>query len=297
MPRKPDFIGIGSPRCATTWLYKNLVTHPGVYFPPALKEVHFFDEIGRDGHFSERGRWNYERGISWYENLFNGASSAQIAGEITPTYLADEKAPELIAQHYPDVKLLLSVRNPIDRAYSHYRYMSKMVTLPESFELMLKDSQGFKIKEAGQYYTHLQRFLKHFHRDQILIIFYEDVVNGPWQVLRDICNFFQIDVQFDETLVGNTINPAVDVRSQRIHRLYYWSRRKLRRDLPGLLQFAEFIQLPRLGRFISRWNRRPGGNIEPILRRTRRELQEYYAEDICQLAKYTGRNLDQWLIS
>ena len=102
----PNFLVIGSARCGTSWLDENLRQHPEVYLPRDDKEVHFFDN-------------KYHMGIEWYERFFEG-SEAQAIGEVTPSYLYYGHVAGRIKEHVPDVKMIALLRNPAERAYSHY---------------------------------------------------------------------------------------------------------------------------------------------------------------------------------
>ena len=114
----PDFIIVGAQRCGTTSLYRYLIGHPSVV-PASKKEVHFFD-------------FNYEKGLGWYRSHFplraykyyrktiHGKSL--LTGEASPYYLFHPQALRRIAETFPAIKLIAILRNPIDRAYSHYQH-------------------------------------------------------------------------------------------------------------------------------------------------------------------------------
>src|SRR5262245_48289245 len=104
--RLPDFIGIGAQRCATSWIYECLACHPQVYMPE--KEIHFFD-------------CEFERGMDWYLNHFSTAHAGKLCGEFTPDYLSSPVAIERLRDLVPQAKLIISLRHPVQRAYSAYR--------------------------------------------------------------------------------------------------------------------------------------------------------------------------------
>ena len=114
----PDFIGIGASKCGTTWLHELLSQHPDVYMPTKRKEIDYFN-------FDE----NFEQGIEWYESFFPDAESAKqykTIGEFTPRYLDNSgKCAQRIASMPSVEKLIIMVRNPIDRAYSQYCHSVK----------------------------------------------------------------------------------------------------------------------------------------------------------------------------
>lgn len=104
----PDFIGIGVQRAGTTRIYELLKQHSEICMPTYRKEVHYFDRY-------------YHKGERWYRSLFDHCKG-KIVGEITPAYIYDEKCAERIHKLLPDVKLIAILRNPIDRAYSQFKF-------------------------------------------------------------------------------------------------------------------------------------------------------------------------------
>src|SRR5688572_14326389 len=104
--RLPDFLIVGAMRSGTTSLHKYLQAHPDV-FVASGKEVHFFDR-------------RYGRGLDWYRSRFAGVTTERVVGEATPAYMYDENAIARIAHDLPDARLIVVLRNPVDRAYSHY---------------------------------------------------------------------------------------------------------------------------------------------------------------------------------
>ncbi|MEX2132610.1 MAG: sulfotransferase domain-containing protein, partial [Acidimicrobiia bacterium] len=106
MPQLPTFLIAGAMRCGTTSLNAYLREHDEITVGQP-KEVHFFDQ-------------NYERGIDWYLQHFPGSDTAKAIGEATPAYLYFPEVAERIATTLPDVKILLLLRDPVDRAHSHY---------------------------------------------------------------------------------------------------------------------------------------------------------------------------------
>lgn len=106
MYRLPDFLVIGFPRCATTWLHKCLAEHPEIQVG-FQKELHFFDRY-------------WDRGIEWYANQFPHCNDYCFLGESTPTYIINSKAVTRIASVIPKCKLIVIIRNPVDHVYARY---------------------------------------------------------------------------------------------------------------------------------------------------------------------------------
>src|SRR5262245_18320944 len=103
----PHFIIIGAQRCGTTSLYNYLIRQLGV-IPAAMKEVHFFD-------------LNYQKGNEWYFSQFPELGRDQITGEASPYYIFHPRVPQRIKNLLPSIKLIVLLRNPTNRAFSHYQ--------------------------------------------------------------------------------------------------------------------------------------------------------------------------------
>ncbi len=193
----PNFLLIGGQKCGTTWLSKMIRQHPDV-FAPATKELHFFDKP-----------FNYSRGIKWYQDQFENYQGEKAIGEFTPNYLCVNRSggreiqnnknwniPQLIHKNYPDIKLLVSLRDPVQRAISaYYHFVCRRGIAPTTRITEVDDKYG--IISIGFYYSHLCEWLKFFAKDQFLILIYEhDIVQNPEQTIRHIYRFLEIDEQF-----------------------------------------------------------------------------------------------------
>jgi hypothetical protein len=229
----PDFLGIGAQKAGTTWLANALGRHPAVWLPP-VKELHFWNEresgvhrrsvlarlVGRDWHdarwrryarqAARRGflsrqpgmrfwHWRFlfaRRDLAWYRSLFVRAARP-IAGEITPAYqlLRDETLAELRAMR-PDVRLLLVVREPVDRAWSQARMVlarargRRMEEVPES---ELRDFLVHPdVVARGRYADSIDRWLRHFDRSQLRVELFESLAHRPLAVLDGLCSFLGV---------------------------------------------------------------------------------------------------------
>jgi hypothetical protein len=194
---RPDFLVIGTPRSGTTSVYSLLTRHPSVAQSPT-KEVAYFNVL-------------FEKGPTWYRSHFPTLTNrlrvrlrtgAFATGEATPSYLYHPHVPERVRQFVPDVKLIVLVRNPIDRAYSHYHLSLQTGYETLSFEeaverepariegeleKMLADEKYLSFPRGylayltmGCYAEHLERWLKVFPREQLLIAPIEKVKSGEF---------------------------------------------------------------------------------------------------------------------
>ncbi|MHA1294819.1 MAG: sulfotransferase family protein [Promethearchaeota archaeon] len=192
----PDFIGIGVIKAATTWIYVCLREHPEICVSTP-KELHFFDEL-----------FNYKKGIRYYLSFFRHCPKDKIIGEFTPSYISTTQAPSRIYRHFPNVKLLVFLRNPIERAYSEYKYnieQKQALSIYKTFEDILKKDRAFL--ERGFYYRQLKKFFDYFPKENILTLFYKDLKKDPVKFLQKIYKFLDLkNTNFIPPLVNKRTN-------------------------------------------------------------------------------------------
>ncbi len=291
----PNFLGIGAPRCGTTWLHRMLREHPQVWLPP-VKEVHYFDSIDptvgdfslhlwstrlrtqlprRLGHYavaglgSSAGRWAERakpdlswdmryfspgRSLDWYRSLFDGVgSNRRRAGEITPSYfILDTNVIGEIKKETRIDRLILLLRDPIESAWSGYGRRireGQNHSSPTDVDSVIEEMLGAAIRRRW-YYRNITRWLDHFHRDQLFIGFFEDIVASPGSLLDDICDF--LNLQPLSAKVQHRLSR--EVNSSRAHRgtMPPAFERAIARHLePDLRQLAMMIGGPAI-----EWHRR-----------------------------------------
>ena len=200
----PDFIIAGTPRGGTTSLFQYLSLHPNI-FPPLRKEVKYFDSFYFLGKIWYQAHFPYKRKIR---------ENKGITGEATPNYLMHPVAMKRIASEIPDIKIILLLRNPIDRAYSHYKLTVKSGEEPLSFEEALaaepdrlrgesekiaKDlyySQGNWIKYSylsrGHYIEQVPQVFELFNKSQILILRSEDFYSNTNEIYQQVLQFLGV---------------------------------------------------------------------------------------------------------
>jgi hypothetical protein len=193
MGRKPDFIGLGAQKAGTSWIYACLYEHPQICIP--LKEIHFFSR-----------QRNWSNGYEWYEKIFEQCSQDTKTGEFSTSYLVEPVVPERIHRRYPSVKLIASLRNPIDRTYSNYLNDVKSGVVPRNitFEEGLKSHPEYV--EQGCYATQLRRYLQFFSRAQILLLVYEDCLHQPLEFIQSIYRFLDVDSGFVPSMLHKKVN-------------------------------------------------------------------------------------------
>ena len=180
----PDFLGIGIQKSGTTWLYKNLKQHPQLYLPET-KEVHFFD-------------WYFYKSLGWYCNHFINANKEHIKGEITPGYsIISEEKIKFIKNMNPKLKIILLLRNPIERAWSHA--VMNLSSIPErnvnsiSDEKFIAHFNNPRSIERGNYPKIISKWNKYFTKEQIYVESYNQIKNSPKILLNDVFKFLGVN--------------------------------------------------------------------------------------------------------
>ncbi|ASJ08373.1 hypothetical protein A3L11_03645 [Thermococcus siculi] len=269
----PNFIICGTQKGGTTALYTYLKEHPEIFLPRE-KEVHYFD-------------LNYPRGINWYEKHFRGTTPQHRAiGEASPFYMYLEEVPERIYEILPDVKLIFILRNPVDRAYSHYWHEVKLGYEWLPFEAAIKKErerledasifakQNYSYLDRGKYIEQLKRYRKYFSRDQMLILINEDLKAYPEWTMRVVFEFLGVNSDFKSPNWHTSVYVGKSPK--------FWKLQRLKRYIP--LTIAHNI--------IDSINLKAGyPSMNP---NTREKLIKYFKPYNKELEKFLGRRLDSW---
>jgi hypothetical protein len=275
----PDFLIIGAQKSGTSWLADKLAQHPEVFM--AEKEIHYFDKD-----------FNLKRGIAWYRSHFSGVRNEKAVGEKTPDYLwahgrgVEGHLPEVHENIYrtlPDVKLIIVLRNPVERAISAVNHMirsGRISPLHNINDLLIGNKRhlvdGYGVIDKGRYYRQIQAYLEYFKRSQmLLLIFEEDIVRDPSAGLRNVCDFIGIDHNFEFAEKDKKSNIFLGSRLTLLINYY----------LPFLKPVTVHID----------WMR-PGKKARPD-RPALQELYRMYEEENAKLFNFLGRKVDAWKIS
>lgn len=273
----PDFLVIGAQRAGTSLLHQILLTHPEVYVPRRRKEVHYFD-------------WYFERGADWYRGFFPSAAEAarfRAIGEATPDYLATPEAPERIHALLPGCRLIVILRNPVDRAYSWYLYARRIRDERRSFEDFLKHDPT--TLEWGLYARHLERYLALFPRAALLVLIYEELVREPAEELGRLARFLDLSTGWaaPERLLQRPINTS--------QRPYFRTGFALAHELGELLMRHDVDWPVRIAKRLGAPRLFGTGAPNPGLpTAARAELSAFYDQDVRRLEALLGRKVSAW---
>lgn len=191
----PDFFIVGAGKSGTTALFQHLRRHPDV-FMPAFKEPNFFARYS-PGPYYPRDYPDRDA----YLKLFQPGRTKLRIGEASASYLLDAGAAQRIHDVAPHAKIIAILRNPVERAFSHYHMRVRTTGDTRPFlEALIADSAqqprglGLTLNyvEYGFYYEAIKRYLALFGCDQVRVHLYEDFESNPTEVIKDLCGFLEI---------------------------------------------------------------------------------------------------------
>lgn len=211
----PQFLGIGVQKGGTTTLQRLLEQHPGAFLPQT-KELHFFT-------------LHYALGEAWYERQFADADADRLCGEITPYYIFHPEAPRRISTLLPDVKLIVLLRDPVERTLSQYfhslRLGLEVLPLEQALDaepdrlmgadqLLVRDDARHKSHQEHSYLSRsryeqqLSRWQSHFGLDQLLVLRSEDLFVTPHKLWPRLLDFLNLDY-FPLPVIGRQANAGM----------------------------------------------------------------------------------------
>ena len=209
----PNFLIIGAAKSGTSSLYAYLKQHPQIYLCPT-KETNFFafegEEINFPGLRKNESTKSYQAGfktdLESYQQQFQPKAGETAIGETCPSYLYIPKAAERIKYYIPNVKLIVILRDPIQRAHSNFlHHIRDRVEYYENFVQALEAEEwriqkgwwwGFHYKKVGLYYEQLKRYFDLFDGNNIRVYLYEDFKINPLLILENIFQFLGVDDTF-----------------------------------------------------------------------------------------------------
>jgi hypothetical protein len=299
----PDFLIAGVPKAGTTALHAALTRHPGLFLPP-VKEPKFFLSDGRPPATGGPGDVQTYQEHVWrrsdYEALFEPAPPGTSKGEATPFYLYDHGAHERIARLLPDARLILLLRDPVDRAHSNWTHLWNAGLEPEADFLTACRAEPRRRAAGwaafwhyvglGRYGEQVRHLFEVFPREQVLLLRYRDLKDAPAATLDRVCAFLGVPTGVLTAIPRENVNRHV-VHDNAVNRV-----------LRGLLRtggrFGHRFPVPlrraARGPLLTVLHRRTG--VRPVTTaRERAALLPLFADDIALLQDVTGERYDDWL--
>jgi hypothetical protein len=287
--RRPDFFIVGAPKAGTSSLYYYLSQHPNVFLSEP-KEPHFFHNRRSPGS-PVLG----EKNLNEYLRLFEGVPDNVRAGEASTSYLYSANAAREIREVCPDAKIMMILRDPVDRAYSHYWNHVRDGNEHLSFEEALWDEAerienrrwcGSYYVAGGRYAEQVARYLDVFGREAVKVYLFEDLKRDARGVCWDAFSFLGVDPDVPIN-TKEAYNRSGQPRSTQLSRFSYRLSKNefVAKMLPVTLRHGA-------KEWLLKRNVRPAPKMDP---RTRLRLQDAYRDDILCLGELIGRDLKHWL--
>lgn len=269
--RWPDFLIVGAMRSGSTSLTRYLNDHPEI-FMATPKEVGYFLH-------------NYDRGEDWYRAHFADAGASRKAGEATPSYMVSADAITRIKHSVPDALLMVILREPVSRVYSHYWMRRERQRESRSFSVVVQNElAGADVLDNDEetdylshslYARHLERLLNVFPRKQLHVVILEELARDAHAVYRAICIALGVNPDYVPRGLGRAVNSYVTFRSKKV--------RGLARQFPKPLR-----------RSVDRLNTRRSAEYPAIDPSIANELAAFFAPHNRELEMIIGRSIPDW---
>jgi hypothetical protein len=309
----PDFFIVGAPRCGTTFLTSVLIRHPAVFMCP-IKEPHFFafpditiedfrpalrkriEQFDLIHYLKQNNRKavhrHYVTNRDHYLQLFDKALPGQLCGEASPSYLWAEGAAHRIRKENPQAKIIILLRNPVDRAISQYVTERRMGMTHRSLLDDIRYDLSFPIRkwgasplyvELGLYSCQVKRYLELFSHERVFIGIFDEMQAQPQEFLQKVADFLQLPPPELQVAHGNSNRgtlPRFDwFNTLRFHPL-------IKKTIQPLLH-------THLKGILKRWFFTDVGNL-PQSNRVRKLLLPIFESDIHKLEQLIGKDLSSW---
>ncbi len=285
---KVDYIGIGANKAGTSWVNKMLSAHPEICTSEP-KEIHFFHDSEVFTRATHMG--NYKKGLEWYKRFFQHCEEGKVKGEFTPKYMVDKKAPARIKQMFPDVRLILCVRSPVDRAVSQYHF-ERHFTQRESRPLSQAIREEYLYIENGLYGEGLKRYLAFFPLSRIHLIWFEDIKKDPEKVVRELYAYLGVTEDFIPADLRRKHNASKQSRMKWVVDFLASGERTM--TALGASWLVRWLKAIKVNKLIAWFNTRPITYDQPSPA-DRAWLLDQFREDIQLLERLTGRDLSCWM--
>jgi hypothetical protein len=302
----PNFFVVGTPKAGTTALYYYLDQHPSIYMSP-IKEPAFFAadlfELKRQLGITKgdpRQLQAYLNGpmtdrrsgviSDWddYLKLFKNVQQETAVGEVSANYLGSSIAPRAIRERLPHARIVMMLRDPVDRLYSQYsEALAEGEAQPDFLSWVNQQRKAEEKRDPrlgavwnGFYARHVARYREHFPAEQIRIYFYQDYRKAPGGILKDIFMFLNVDAHFEPD-TSRRHNITFQPRSRGVQNATAPLRSLLRNLLPTEVR----------ERLRSKIHRRP----RQLTAAERSAVLRIYEQDIRELQDLLKRDLSEWI--
>jgi hypothetical protein len=276
-PAFPHFFVVGPARTASTWLHN--ILEPHVHLPVTYKETRFFDLLHR-------------RGMRWYRAQFGLEADNGCFGEVAPTYFHSSLARVRIRKCAPDARVICTLRDPVERLYSLFRYKRFLGNNRWTFEYAITHDK--EMIESARYAHYLKAWINDFGRSRVLVTIYDDLERDPQGYVDSICDFIRISLFSLRPSQRVPVNGSEEIRAPssyfllRAFRFMVAVASSLRFN--AAFKLARRIQLK--GLLLGR-----GRELPPLSPVTADALRKRLTPEIEEVEDILGRDLPAWKAS
>ncbi len=321
--RWPNMFIVGAMKSGTTSLYEYVKQHPEIYMSPIKEPSYFCPDLPPDeitsldtvqkhhgpefSRMMERASQGYFSHVfvteeRLYLQLFEAVQNEKIVGEATALYLYSKVAPRMIHEHSPNAKIIMILRNPVRRAFSHYLTNLRLGIEKRSFNTIIKnqiehpeenifwrhDYLGF-----GQYEKQIKRYLDIFPRSSVKIYLFDDLVNEPNALLENLFTFLEVsssaEIDHEQKFnVSKDVPRPIFIKTRKIIGTAWKMSRRLR--IHKMVPRPISIRAKKAFRKFKYRDQTPVLDVE-----SKHLLQEFYASEIKFLEHLLKRDLSSWL--
>lgn len=270
---------IGCQKTGSSWLFECFREHPDIFIPK-LDAIHYFTI-------------NHIFGEQYLTKFYDAVGSEKIICDPTPSYIRSPDAASRIYQYNPNSKLIFTLRNPIERSFSHYWHHKRKGQINFNFTdtLEYRSVGNYDLYEiwikSSLYFQQIKPFLDIFPRDQIKINVFDDLLTDPRKYIKSIYAFLEVDPLFVPSVIETKVNAALKSKTETSHRslfekLAYYG---LRRSILQLFNRGNKTKL----------EKQENEYVRGIDQDFRDKLRIIFREDVVKLSDLLERDLTHWL--
>jgi hypothetical protein len=285
MSQWPTYLGIGGHKCASTWLSECLRYHPEVFIS-SPKEVHFFD------HAEE-----IAKGIDMYLRHFEGAGCYKAVGEFTPSYLVNAVSVRYIRSILGRLKIVVSLRNPVERFLSHYAHLLRDGKLPRPSSNRLDEhalsealNRAPGLVSNGTYFEPLSVWLAEFGADNVHVIRKEDIDIKPAAVLGELYSFLGVDPTYEPPMLVQRVSPGILPKYRCLESARRYLHRLAASHAPGIINQVKLLGISEAYRRLNAVPKEEGLVVAPQIYEF---LWHRFADDVARTERLLDRRLWQ----
>lgn len=289
---KIDFFLVGAARCGTTSLY-NYLNNSDEIFLPLVKEPNFFSAVDSPNledyklpDLDKKYHAKIINSLDVYNSLYNKAAVGQLKGDTSPSYLWDYNVAKKLYIHNPNAKIIISLRHPVDRAYSHYimNYYTGVDTNKEFTDALkapkseLWGSCNYYL-EMGEYYSQVKAYYDVFPSNQIMVLVYEDWTKNITYEFKRLLSF--LDIKFNDELLRKPVDSNRIKPMKQVTLLNFLRQNKIKATIKSIIN-QDLIDKIKSSFFTENKEIK---KIEPVLRQS---LFKHFSTDVKMLSELTN---------